>query len=196
MGAFQNLPPKEGASGGTSQPPLVAPPATGSSSFNEMLGAISLLLLVGTVLLVWRKIGPPRFVFAGGLGGSALFIVLAIALGPGGPSSTEVSAGVASVLSRSQGINSLTGTNICGVSTAPVTSLRKVEVLERGDRNAQGNYWPLRVSIAGTCKEQMPNCGPHQAFLCDPVEKPFEAILSLRFSKGDYGKWNAFSVPR
>ncbi|WP_148313551.1 hypothetical protein [Sorangium cellulosum] len=92
---------------------------------------------------------------------------------------------------ESRGFADLTGgTSPCGVMNAPITEVKKVEVVERGQEKE--GYAPVKATITGTCMAQFPRCGADKNSLCPPAPTEFTTKpLAFRLKKDDYGKWSA-----
>lgn len=113
-----------------------------------------------------------------------------------GPSESDIKTAVSKLVTDSEGINKLTGQNTCGVAKGPVTEVTTVDVIERGEKNEKGSYWPLKIKVTGTCHAQMPNCGDDKNQLCPPEASQFDGVdLEVRITKDDFGKYVASAVP-
>jgi len=101
-------------------------------------------------------------------------------LGPASPSDADVKAAVqkAPPAPPTAGPTSL-------------SELTAVSIEERGQYNADGKYWPVRVRVKGALK--VPLTGLQQLALADAAAKqklePLEFIEEARFSTDDFGKW-------
>jgi len=106
----------------------------------------------------------------------------------GGPSDAEVSALVMPIAGQVVGGSGTTLKDAVQCSGEEQT-ISKVEVALRGEKNEQDGYWPVQVSIAGTCREFM-NCVGRTS--CVPGIVPFKTNpVSFKFHKNDFGKWAA-----
>jgi hypothetical protein len=72
-----------------------------------------------------------------------------------------------------------------------LASVESVRVEERGRRNDEGHYWPVRVRIKGAAQVDA-----HTATLLAPLAdlrksppSPVEFVEEARLAKDDFGKW-------
>jgi hypothetical protein len=63
-----------------------------------------------------------------------------------------------------------------------ILSIDEVEVKERGNYNKGGNYYPIKVRLAGTAELNL---------LTEKKKEKFDKDLNFQFFKDDYGKWRA-----
>jgi len=61
-----------------------------------------------------------------------------------------------------------------------------VEILEFGDFNHAGGYWPVRVEVSGSATLNVP-FGPRET-------RDFREVAEMRLRKDDYGEWQGVLV--
>lgn len=64
--------------------------------------------------------------------------------------------------------------------------IESVEILEFGDFNDAGGYWPVRVEVSGSATLNVP-FGPRET-------RNFREVAEMRLMKDDYGGWQGALV--
>lgn len=79
----------------------------------------------------------------------------------------------------------------CGVMGGNVAE-PKLSGMTLGIYNAEGKYWPAKITFSAVCESQVPNCGDDNNQLCPPKDVKFTLKdLTIRLTRDDFGAWDA-----